>query len=486
MSSENQKIFSLGKLTKALENHFMDHFSKKTFWVTAEIVKVNTKSGHYYLELADTKKEQTIALCNATIWSTQSKAIQNSLGKDFYLVLKPGNKALFEVKIEYHSVYGLKLNILNIDPSYTYGDIEKRKLETITQLKKEGVFDLQQKLHLSLVAKRIALVGSPETSGYRDFKDELFNNEAYRNFKVKEFHTSVQGEMAKNKLITAIKEASQYDVDVIVIIRGGGSKMDLDIFNDYEIAKTICHSKTPILTGIGHETDEVVADLIAHQKFITPTAVGKFLWVRIREFRYFTSKYYDQITKKSQELLGGAKDEFYHKNKYLIHFTKEILQEWREIFSSLAYNINKKSQRFIHEEKESLTSSIYLAQKKLNAIIREERYQLDDQLSNVKYKALTTINQENDITLEKLLQKTSNYSLNLLDTEKLRLNNKEEVLALLNPEKLLRQGYTITTFENIDIQNIDLTKGQEIKTLTSNALITSSIINIEKKENGER
>lgn len=265
MSTE-KKIFSLGKLTKALENHFMDHFSKKLFWVTAEIVKLNSKSGHYYLELADTRNEQTTALCNATIWATQSRSIQQSLGEDFFTVLKPGNKALFAVKIEYHSIYGLKLNILDIDPSYNYGDIERRKKETIEKLKREGLFDLQKTLHFTVLSKQIALIGSPNTSGFRDFKEELFNNESYRNFKVKEFKTSVQGDTAKNEIVKALKDARKYDVDVIVIIRGGGSKMDLDIFNDYEIAKTICETKTPVLTGIGHETDEVVADLVAHQK----------------------------------------------------------------------------------------------------------------------------------------------------------------------------------------------------------------------------
>jgi exodeoxyribonuclease VII large subunit len=481
MTTDRKKIFSLGKLTKALENHFMQHFSSQTYWVTAEIVKVNGKSGHYYLELADTKNEQTIALCNATMWATQARIIQQNLGNDFQQIIKPGNKALFEVKIEYHSIYGLKLNVLNLDPSYTYGDIEKRKKETIEQLKREGLFELQKKLYLSVLSKRVALIGSPNTSGYRDFKDELFNNESYRNFKVKEFHTSVQGDAAKKDIIKAIKSACEYDVDVIVIIRGGGSKMDLDIFNDYAIAKSICKSKIPVLTGIGHETDEVVADLVAHQKFITPTAVGKFLWVRIREFRFFISKYYDQVIKKSQDLLSGAKDEFYHKNKYLIHFTKEILQEWREKFSSLTHSINKKSQRFVHEEKEGLTSISYQVQKGLNAIIHNEQYKLDESLNNIKFKSIAIVHQQREVKLANIFQKTENYSVNLIETEKLKLKNTEELLTLLNPEKILNSGYTITTFENSDIKNIDLKEGDEIKTLSSNQLVTSKIIKIEKK-----
>lgn len=483
MSTE-KKIFSLGKLTKALENHFMDHFSKQLFWVTAEIVKLNSKSGHYYLELADTRNEQTTALCNATIWATQSRSIQQSLGEDFFTVLKPGNKALFAVKIEYHSIYGLKLNILDIDPSYTYGDIERRKKETIEKLKREGLFDLQKTLHFTVLSKRIALIGSPNTSGFRDFKEELFNNESYRNFKVKEFKTSVQGDTAKNEIVKALKDARKYDVDVIVIIRGGGSKMDLDIFNDYEIAKTICETKTPVLTGIGHESDEVVADLVAHQKFITPTAVGKYIWVRIREFRFFISQNYDQIIKKSLDLLSGAKDEFYHKNKYLIHHTKELLQEWKDIFNTLTHTINKKSQWFIHEEKEEMTSLSYQLQKGLNAVIHNEQYLLEQFLNNVKFKALTISDHQREAVLENLTQKVAGLSFNQIDTERIKLKNSEDLLAILNPEKILNSGYTITTLDNIDIHKIELHLGQEIKTLSSKAIITSKITNIETLKNG--
>lgn len=482
---EQKKIFSLSKLTKALENHFMEHFAAKSYWVTAEIVKVNTKSGHYYLELADSKEERTTALCNATLWAIQQRIIHQKIGNEFHQIVKAGNNALFEVKIEYHSIYGLKLNILSIDPNYTYGDIERRKKETIQQLQKEGVFELQKHLRLSVLCKRIALVGSPNTSGFRDFKDELLNNEAYRNFVIKAFPTSVQGDGAKNEIINALTEAQQYDVDVIVLIRGGGSKMDLDIFNDYGIAKTICTSKIPILTGIGHETDEVVADIVAHQKFITPTAVGKFLWVRIREFRYFMSQYYDQIIKKSLDLLSSAKDEFYHKNKYLVHYTQTILQDWKETFSQLTHQINKKSQQTVHQTKEELTGLSYSVQRSLNKHIQQEKYALDELLTDLKYTSFSVINQEREVILTRLFQQAANSASNLVHTASLQLSNTADLLKLLNPEKVLNSGYTITTFQDEDIDRIkELKAGDEIKTLSAKTIITSKIIGIKQLKNG--
>jgi exodeoxyribonuclease VII large subunit len=484
---EQRKIFSLSKLTIALENHFMEHFGLRTYWVTAEIVKVNSKSGHYYLELADSKDERTTALCNATLWAIQQRIIQQKIGDEFFQIIKAGNNALLEVKIEYHSIYGLKLNIIAIDPNYTYGDIERRKKETIQQLQQEGLYDLQKQLKLPVICKRIALVGSPETSGFRDFKDELLNNEAYRNFVIKEFPTSVQGDGAKKEIINALTLAQQYDVDTIVLIRGGGSKMDLDIFNDYRIAKTICTSKIPVLTGIGHETDEVVADLVANDKFITPTAVGKFLWVRIREFRFFMTQYYNQIIKKSMELLAIAKDEFYHKNKYLVHYTQNILQDWKETFSQLSHQINKKSQQTVHLTKEELIGLSYFVQRSLNKHIQHERYAMDELLTNIKHTSFSLINHEREVILIRLLQQTANSATNSIHTARLQLSNSADLLKLLNPEKVLNRGYTITTFQDEDIDKIaQLKAGDEIKTLSAKTIIISKITAIKQLKNGRK
>ena len=259
----------------------MQEFGVKSFWVTAEIVKINQKGGNYYLELADSVNGIKTAQMSAYIWSMQFQELAKSLGEEIKTILVAGNKVLFQLKIEFHKVYGLKLNIVNVDPTYSYGEIERIKKENIETLKKEGLFELQKELNLSILAKRIAVIGSPDTSGYRDFMDTLFKNNAYRNFKVKVFPSSVQGERAVPELIKAIQSAEKYDVDVIVMVRGGGGKMDLHVFNDLELCRAICRARVPVLTGIGHESDEVVADLVANTFTITPTAAAKFLFMRI-------------------------------------------------------------------------------------------------------------------------------------------------------------------------------------------------------------
>lgn len=482
MSIEERKIYALGKLGIALEKHFMNHFGSVNYWVTAEITKVNEKSGHYYLQLADRESNATTAQMNATIWSMQYRMIKSEVGNDLETILKSGNKALFNVKIEYHKIYGLKLNIIAIDPSYSYGEIEKRKQETIKRLQKEGLFDLQQQLYFPTLTKRIALVGSPETSGFRDFRDEIYNNSVYRRFKLKYFPTSVQGDRAQQEIISALKKARCYDVEAIVLIRGGGSKMDLDIFNDYEICKTICETKIPILTGIGHETDEVVADLVAHMNFITPTAVAKHLYVQIGNFRHFLSKYYDQIMTRSLEQIGAAKDEFQHQNKYLVHYSQDIIRTWRERFADITFSLSKQSQRLIHIQKEELSNQTYQLQSAFSSMLNQYNNELNRFVDLAGYNALRTIESQRTGNLLNLEDKIGMLAYNTIDQAKTNLNNQAEMLQLLNPEKILKSGYTISTVADEDVDRItENLVGKEMKTLSSSFLITSKIIKQEKK-----
>src|SRR5690554_5348956 len=195
--SENRNIFTLTKLNRSLENLFWEKFSQSNFWITAEISKTNQKNGHWYIELVDSVDGKVTAKSRATIWSTTFQSIAERIGvRELVSILQDGNNILMSVKIEYHKIYGLSLRIQDIDPNYSYGEIERKRQEVIKKLKTVGIFDNQKKVHLPLIIKRIALIGSPNTSGYRDFLNELFNNYDFNNFKIKEFPVRVQGQEA--------------------------------------------------------------------------------------------------------------------------------------------------------------------------------------------------------------------------------------------------------------------------------------------------
>ena len=459
MSTE-KKLYTLSQLTTSLENFILKHFGMTHYWVVAEIAKINQKGGHYYLELADSENGRTTSQISATIWASAYRGMREQMGEDLKAILQPGNKVLFQMRIEYHKIYGLKLNVLDVDPSFSHGEIERKKQETIEKLKKEGLFHQQKELYLPVLSKRIALIGSPGTSGYRDFMNELLKNKIYRNFKVKEFPASVQGDKAATELIEALKEARQYDVDVIVMVRGGGSKMDLNVFNDYELSKEICLTEVPVVVGIGHETDEVVADLVCRQRCITPTAAAKFLYLQIGVFSGELQKSFDALLNLSLGMLSGSKDEFNHLNKYLLHFSKQLVLE------SLV-ELNEESHRL---------------QMRFMDLIHSENAQLDLQLNKIARQAVHRLNMEKESELPNKLELIQRMSVNHLQQKQLELKGLEDLLSMLDPKRLLENGYTISTIDDVDLYEISTNLlGKEMKTLTTHSLITSKITDTQKK-----
>ncbi|MEX1190495.1 MAG: exodeoxyribonuclease VII large subunit [Brumimicrobium sp.] len=485
MTSE-RKIFSLTQLNQSLENHFWDNFGTRYFWVTAEIISINEKSGHYYLELADSKEGNTTARSFATIWASNYAVIKSQVGKnDLESLLKPGNNVLFNIKIEYHAVYGLKLKIRDVDPTYSYGEIERKRQEVIRRLKKEGLFELQKSLKLPTIIKRIGLIGSPETSGFRDFKNELLNNHDFNNFKIKVFPVRVQGEFAANEIALAVEEAALYDIDAIVILRGGGSKMDLSIFDDYDLSAAICNVKVPVLTGIGHETDKVVADMVAHTFFITPTAVARHIHYAISSFREIMREFHDKAIQISQQLLSIERSEFTHVNNYLVHHSRALIHYWRSEFQQRTHDLSQKSQQLIYSSKDDLAKRGHELQSLFNNFVVSERNNINLQINALEFGIEKVVFAQKTHELPKYLEKITSQSQNILEQERINFNNQVELLSLLNPNKILKTGYTISTIDDVDALNFegDLI-GKELKTLTSKQLITSKITNSKEVKDG--
>jgi exodeoxyribonuclease VII large subunit len=456
---DERRIFTLAQLNTSLENHFLKFFASKSFWVTAEIAKISVKQGHRYLELVDSKDGQLAAQLSGYMWFAQFNSIRSKIGPELDELLKPGNKVLFLLKIEFHKVFGLKVNVQDIDPTYSYGEIERKKQETIRRLKEEGLYELQKKLVLPRVIRKIALIGSPDTSGYRDFLNELTHNSVYRNFAVKEFAASVQGDRAELELINALKEARTWQVDVIVFVRGGGSKMDLNVFNSYALGKEIAQTNIPVMTGIGHETDEVVADLVCRLSQITPTAVAKYIYVQIGTYLSELRAAFDGIMTKSVSLLSSAKEEFAHTGKYFMHY----------------------SQRLVTDTRAGLEQRVHGFHRVVQYLIGNQMHDLDLLLHKCEGASLNQLKLAKQVELPALLDRLLLSGKNDISLERLEINNLEQLLAMLNPEKLMRSGYTLSTVDDVDIvHQTENLEGKEMKTLTTHSVLVSKIIKQEK------
>ena len=455
-----KKTYTLTQLVESIRSVINNSYGENTYWVSCELVKVNIKAGHYYLELADTQNDIHSAQMRAVIWRTQVLALQTNFGAEFQQLLQNGNRILFRVSVTFHEIYGLSLTVHDLDPAFTYGEIERKKKQTIEQLQKEGLFDLQKQLKLPLIVKKLVLVGSPDTSGYRDFLSEMRGNPIFRNFTIKEIATSVQGDKALAEICAALQEADSYAADAIVLIRGGGSKMDLNVFNDYQICKTIALLHMPLITGIGHETDEVVADMVAHTRQITPTAVAKFLYVKVGAFRSDLQTGLDRVLTQALTQLALATERFTNTNQYLTHYFQNIITAYRT----------------------DLQEQLHGVQLHATDCIAAQKGIIELSLNRGVVAAINQVRVIKELEVPAILERVIVSAKNQIALAQLHLNGLDEKLEFLNPLKLLEVGYTISSIGEVDISRYKgEIIGKELITLTNQMTVYSTITKIKRE-----
>ena len=309
--TEERKIYTLSQLGESLKRTLEQVTQGRALWFKAEIAKLSkSPSGHVYLELVEEVNGSRMAVMRGTIWKSQIVAVRESLGEATDQVLSAGTEIVFSGRVNYHPVYGVSLVIEEIDLSAMIGEAERRKQAAIAELKARGAFEWNRGLPLPRLVQRVALVGSPGTSGFRDFGIHLLRNEWGVGFDVEVFPATVQGKEAPPTLIAAIDRAQQWQPDAVVVVRGGGSALDLDAFNDLELCLAIAQCPFPILTGIGHETDLSVADLVAHRDFKTPTAVADFLVDRMVTERSRLAEWSLAMGQRVQQRLTWERERF--------------------------------------------------------------------------------------------------------------------------------------------------------------------------------
>lgn len=267
------KIYSLRQVATSIKSALDRATGNRVWMVRAEIVKVNGTlgRGHVYLDLIDESEGVKQAAMRGVIWRANGLRIQEELGDDLPQVLRPGAEIVFHARVSFHEVHGLSLHVEKIDLGFMLGELERRKQATIKQLVASGETEWNRRLPLSRVPQRVALVGSPGTSGFRDFCTVALRNPYGLRMQLQVCAARVQGDGAPADLIRALAQAEAWKPDVIVVVRGGGSKIDLDCFNDLNLCRRIAAAAVPVWTGIGHESDSVVADLVAHTAHKTPT-----------------------------------------------------------------------------------------------------------------------------------------------------------------------------------------------------------------------
>ncbi len=353
------------------------------YWVTAEISEIKENyAGHCYLELIEKQPDEknVKSRVRAVIWSNRYRFLSSFFKDATGESLREGMKILVRIKVEYHELYGLSLVISDIDPSYSIGEMALKRQMIIRRLEEEGVISMNRELGFPLLPQRIAVISSENAAGYSDFISHLKGNSYKYIFYTALFETVMQGTETEQSVISALDRIADHPglFDVVAIIRGGGSQSDLSWFDNYNIAFHVTQFPIPVITGIGHEKDLSVTDLVASQALKTPTAVADFL------------------IERTANAEAGLNEMILEINE----ITRSAIDENRSLIESLRIKMIS-------------AAGAIAAGKKLMV----DRHRGD------------------------LIKST----MNLLEKIKTRMSVLENTLGILDPENVLRRGYSITT-----------------------------------------
>jgi exodeoxyribonuclease VII large subunit len=272
---------TLSELTERIQQTIKLNFDT-TVWIRAEISELHeNQSGHCYLEFVEKEAETGFLLSKtkATIWSTTYRMLKPYFESSTGQSLRAGLNVLVAVTVEFHSVYGFSLNVRDIDPTFTIGEMAARRLKIIRQLEIDGIAEMNKEIKFPQLPQRLAVISSATAAGYDDFCNQLKNDSSHFAFYTRLFPAIMQGDQAESSIIEAFEKIFRNIdfFDAVVIIRGGGAITDLACFDSYELALNCAQFPLPVIAGIGHQRDVSILDMVAHTSVKTPTAAAEFL-----------------------------------------------------------------------------------------------------------------------------------------------------------------------------------------------------------------
>ena len=407
------------------------------YWVEAELSECRESRGHCYMELIQ-KDERTatpIAKASAKCWANKWMLIRPGFERTTGQRLHAGMKVLLKVYAQFHEAYGFSWIVTDIDPTYTLGDMARKRQEIIRQLKEEGVFDLQKELQLPLFCQRIAVISSETAAGYGDFCNQLADNPYGFQFQTRLFPAIMQGEGVEQSIIAALERIFSFHIpqnfDAVVIIRGGGATSDMSGFDTLALAENVANFPLPIITGIGHDRDERILDMVSHIRVKTPTAAAALLIDHLKTVLDAINDAQEQIVRLAQQKLTS------HKSR---------LSTFAEILPRLFTNVKTRQEARLDSLNSRMTTAIR------QSIITHQSL-------------INALEVKMPILLDRRLM-----------AEQHRLQLIEEKTKNLDPALLLKRGYSITLHNGKAVRSPQqLQSGDEIETRLANGTLRSVV-----------
>lgn len=412
------------------------------FWVEAELADATERRGHLYLDLVqkDEHSATPIARASARCWASVWASVRPRFERTTRQRLTAGMKVLLRVYPQFHQAYGFSWIVTDIDPTYTLGDMQRQRQEIIDQLKRDGVFDMQRELTLPMFCQRIAVISSATAAGFGDFCNHLQHNDYGFHFAVELFPAIMQGEQVEPTVISALDSINSRidDFDCVVIIRGGGATVDMSGFNTLLLAENVANFPLPIITGIGHDRDESIIDMISFMQVKTPTAAAAFLIERLLNVS-------ERITAATSSITRCVQEKLEYERIRLTALSTRI---------PILFSLTKTRQLSIID---SLTQRMTAA---VQQDIRQRQHQLQIAAQRLAPATQRTMQQEQH-RLQMLTQRT----------------------AALDPAAILRRGFSMTLCNGRFVTDASQMKNGDImETRLANGTVLSRVIPADRKE----
>lgn len=328
-------------------------------WVRCEISQIKNSRGHYYLDLVDKDADSDAvrARSGAVLWASTYRFLKRKIGSQLDNMLSDGVEVQIRIKVDFHEQYGLKLIIDDVDPAFTMGQVELRRREILLQLQRENILSKNSDIPLPVVAQRIAVLSSAGAAGYMDFIEHLRENPYGYQYSVDLYSVALQGMQVEQEVTDALLEinmVAEY-YDCVVIIRGGGSRLDLAAFDSLEIGRAIANCPLPVITGIGHEIDQTVADAVAHAALKTPTAVADLLIEVNMHFEGVIQQTYDQLHQLARNKMQQYRQELETTSVALQYLPGQFLEEKSRRLDEITPRLNELSHGRVRHAKMQLS-----------------------------------------------------------------------------------------------------------------------------------
>jgi len=448
-----QHSLTLFELLNNVRSKLKSAFSD-TVWVVAEIMEYgNNRNGHCYLEFVekDSESEKIIAKVRATIWANVAMSILPYFESVTGQPLHAGLKVLARVSVEMHEVYGLSLNIQDIDAQYTLGDIAQQRAKVIAQLEADGVIDMNKQLALPYVVQRVAVISSDTAAGWGDFKNQIDNNACGYSFVVELFPAVMQGDTASASIISAMEKvyARIDEFDAVAVIRGGGSKSDLSCFDQYDLAYYAAQFPLPVITGIGHERDNSVLDMVACYRLKTPTALASFLIDRAAAFDQLLMEKCGHVFDRAKQKIESQIQQIEHNSQRFVFAAKNSISRKYERMINVGMRGHNATRAYF----DSRQNTLQVVVQRLKLTSKMQLMAADNSLSQIGLNLKTSV--------DKLFENESNRIMRL------------EILAdKFDPKKIMERGYAIVTSGGKTVKSpADVAPGDDLSVRTQGGVI---------------